>query len=92
MRVEKRDPRNRSGSVSSCRCHPVLGAAALSLQRGSRRSGFDLLCSRRASAVLSTLRSAWRKRRWYLLTVGILFASAITYLVSVALFVPEYGD
>ncbi|MDB6044741.1 MAG: hypothetical protein JWM63_3292 [Gammaproteobacteria bacterium] len=29
-------------------CHPVLGAAALVLQRGTRGSGFDLLCSRGA--------------------------------------------
>jgi hypothetical protein len=40
----------------------------------------------------SCLREAWCRRRGYLLTVGILFASAITYLVSSALSVPEYGD
>jgi hypothetical protein len=34
----------------------------------------------------SSLRAAWRTRRGYLLTVGTLFASAITYLVAVGLF------
>jgi hypothetical protein len=34
----------------------------------------------------SSLRAAWRTRRWYLLTVGTLFACAITYLVAVGLF------
>jgi hypothetical protein len=37
---------------------------------------------------LSSLRQAWRKRRWYLLVIGTLFACAITYLVAVGLFSP----
>jgi hypothetical protein len=36
----------------------------------------------------SSLRAAWRTRRGYLLTVGTLFACAITYLVAVGAFMP----
>jgi hypothetical protein len=40
----------------------------------------------------SSLRSAWRTRRWYLLVIGILFGSAITCLMSLALFGAESAD
>jgi hypothetical protein len=39
-----------------------------------------------------SFRHGWRRRRWYLLVIGTLFACAIAFLVATSLFLPAYGD